>query len=105
METNKAVGAYLRTIRVGRGLTQDDVASALNTSARNIGRWESGSHEPGTLTTLDLLNLIRGSAADLQSIVAKNHTEHDAVALANTYLQSNPGQVIVQRAQALFTES
>jgi transcriptional regulator with XRE-family HTH domain len=87
---------------MGRGLTQDDVASALNTSTRNISRWESGSHEPGAWTMMELLNLIRGSADDVQSLVAGDCTEEDATRLAREYVDHNPGQVVVSRPQTVF---
>ena len=36
----------IKELRQERGLTQAEVANAIKTSQRNIGRWENGEHEP-----------------------------------------------------------
>ncbi len=36
----------LKELREEKNLTQNDVAQAIHTSQRNIGRWENGENEP-----------------------------------------------------------
>ena len=36
----------LKELRYEKGLTQAEVANAINTSQRNIGRWENDENEP-----------------------------------------------------------
>ena len=36
----------IKELRLERNLTQSDVAKAIGTSQRNIGRWENGENEP-----------------------------------------------------------
>lgn len=36
----------IKELRLESGLTQSQVAKAINTSQRNIGRWENGENEP-----------------------------------------------------------
>ena len=36
----------IKELRQERGLTQAEVANAIKTSQRNIGRWENGENEP-----------------------------------------------------------
>jgi len=40
-------GGRLAELRKAAGLTQDDLAQALETSQQSIGRWENGKSEPG----------------------------------------------------------
>lgn len=39
-------GSRIRNARLGAGLTQEGLARAVNTSARNIVRWESEANVP-----------------------------------------------------------
>lgn len=36
----------LRSLRLRRGLTQDEVAAELGVAASTVARWESGTHRP-----------------------------------------------------------
>ncbi len=44
----------IKELRQERGLTQAEVAKAIETSQRNIGRWENGENEP-TASFISLL--------------------------------------------------
>lgn len=42
----KSIGRFLRELRVGRGLTQEQAAAELGVSARTVSRWETGANLP-----------------------------------------------------------
>lgn len=42
----KSIGRFLRELRVGRGLTQEQAAAELGVSARTVSRWETGTNLP-----------------------------------------------------------
>ena len=104
MDTRKSIGVYLQTIRIGRGLTQDELAALLGTSSRNISRWESGANEIGLFTLLDLLNIIRGSAGDLQRIAAEDIDEDGAIALAHRHIEQNKGTITIEHVRSRFEQ-
>ena len=39
-------GEFLRELRKGKGLTQEQLAEQFNTSRRSVSRWETGSNMP-----------------------------------------------------------
>lgn len=39
----------IKELRLERNLTQSEVAKAIGTSQRNIGRWENGENEPAAV--------------------------------------------------------
>ena len=45
------IGSFLKELRSGKGLTQEQLAEKLNVSRRSVSRWETGSNLPD----LDLL--------------------------------------------------
>ena len=40
------IGAFLRELRKGKGLTQEQLAEQFNISRRSVSRWETGSNMP-----------------------------------------------------------
>ena len=52
----------LKTLREERNLSQLDVAKGIDTSQRNIGRWESGSNEPSSGFVVKLANFFNCTA-------------------------------------------
>ena len=40
------IGAFLRELRKGKGLTQEQLAEQFNISRRSVSRWETGSNLP-----------------------------------------------------------
>lgn len=38
------LGERIHTLRVGRGLSQGDVADALNVSRQSVSKWETGDN-------------------------------------------------------------
>ena len=51
----------LKEMRTEWGLTKTDVAKAIGTSQRNIGRWESGLNEPTSSSLVKLADFFRVS--------------------------------------------
>ena len=52
----------LKTLREERNLSQLDVAKGIDTSQRNIGRWESGNNEPSSSFIIKLANFFNCTA-------------------------------------------
>lgn len=52
----------LKELRQEKGLTQSEVAKAINTSQRNIGRWENGENEPTASFIVQLATYFNVSA-------------------------------------------
>ncbi|SHJ79448.1 helix-turn-helix domain-containing protein [Hespellia stercorisuis] len=47
MDTDtRKIGAFLRTLRKGKGLTQEQLAEILLVSGRTVSRWETGTNMP-----------------------------------------------------------
>ncbi len=46
----------LKELREEKGLTQAEVAKAIGTSQRNVGRWENQENEPTTSSIIALAN-------------------------------------------------
>ena len=42
----RKIGEFLRELRKGKGLTQEQLAVQFNTSRRSVSRWETGSNMP-----------------------------------------------------------
>lgn len=40
------IGSFIRELRKEKGITQEELAEAMNTSRRTISRWETGSNMP-----------------------------------------------------------
>ncbi len=52
----------LKDLRLEKSLTQEEVAKAIKTSQRNIGRWENGENEPTASFIARLANYFDVSA-------------------------------------------
>ena len=57
-KTDQAFRTWLRELRERAGLTQDELATAVGTDRRNIGRWETDGHDPGGTVLLRLLSAL-----------------------------------------------
>lgn len=51
----------LKELREERNLTQNDVATAINTTRTNIGRWEKGINEPSANFIMQLADFFEVS--------------------------------------------
>ena len=61
-------GNRLKELRQEKNLTQADVANAIGTSQRNIGRWENNENEPGASFVIKLANFFEVSSDYLLEI-------------------------------------
>ena len=64
----QAVGVYLKSLRQGLGLTQEEAASRVGLVAKTVERWEAGKHEPKLSELSAYVRALGGSvkrAADL----------------------------------------
>lgn len=50
----KKTGSFLKNLRKGKGLTQEQLAEQFNVSARTISRWETGSNMPDLSLLVEL---------------------------------------------------
>lgn len=50
----KKIGAFLKTLRKEKGLTQEQAAEILHVSGRTISRWETGQNMPDISLLLEL---------------------------------------------------
>lgn len=57
-------GSEVKTLRVGLGMTQEDLAHELGVTVSTVNRWENGHTRPSRLATagLDRLAAERGAA-------------------------------------------
>lgn len=69
----------LKTLREERNLSQLEVAKGIDTSQRNIGRWESGSNEPSSSFVIKLADFFEvstdyllGRESDFGVVTSKN---------------------------------
>lgn len=68
----RRIGAFLRELRRGRGLTQQQIAEEFGVTVRTVSRWETGSNLPDIDLLLlladyyevDLKELLSGSRKD-----------------------------------------
>ena len=51
---SKKIGAFLRTLRTEKGLTQEQLAEKLNVAGRTVSRWETGSNMPDLSIIVEL---------------------------------------------------
>lgn len=67
--TIKALGAYMRGLRNGHRLTQDELASRLGVDGRTVRNWESGHTEPTITSFIYYLFATGGSGRQVVAIV------------------------------------
>lgn len=70
----KAIGAFLRTLRKEKNLTQEQLAEKLGVTGRSVSRWETGSNMPdlsilielADFYDVDIREIIRGERVSAQ---------------------------------------
>lgn len=72
MSALRAVGAYLKTLREERELSQETVGDQLGVNKRQVLRWEIGENEPSTTHLLRMLELYHGDMRDIEAIYRKS---------------------------------
>lgn len=72
----------IRELREEKGLSQSALASEINTSQRNIGRWENGENEPTYSQLVKLsdffecsIDYLIGREDDFGNVVLNNSTQ------------------------------
>jgi transcriptional regulator with XRE-family HTH domain len=85
--TMTAVGAYLKTLRQERGLTQKDVATYVDVSIKMIGEWEKGINEPKIGFMARLLEILQGTPEDIQQLITSAQQSEDGIELAKQTMQ------------------
>lgn len=64
MEQQK-VGSFLKELRKGKNLTQEQPAEQLNVSVRTVSRWETGSNMPDISILIDLAEFYNVSIPEI----------------------------------------
>lgn len=80
MASSKFIGQRIRTMRLSRGMTQADLAKAINQSQSSITMYETGKREPDfeTLEALaDVFNVPLISFVDGGGVVSVSHPSEE----------------------------
>lgn len=80
MASSKFIGQRIRTMRLSRGMTQADLAKAINQSQSSITMYETGKREPDfeTLEALaDVFNVPLVSFVDGGGVVSVSHPSEE----------------------------
>ena len=60
------IGTFLRELRKGKGLTQEQLAEQLNISRRSVSRWETGSNMPDVGLLIEIADFFH---VDIREII------------------------------------
>ena len=60
------IGAFLRELRKGKGLTQEQLAEQFNISRRSVSRWETGSNMPDVGLLIEIADFFE---VDIREII------------------------------------
>lgn len=86
------VGAYLASLRRGRGMTQQQVADILGVSNKTISKWESGAGLPDIAALPSLAALYGVTADDILAGETRPRTCGDASSEVGQYLERRSDQ-------------
>ncbi len=86
------VGAYLASLRRGRGMTQQQVADILGVSNKTISKWESGAGLPDIAALPSLAALYGVTADDILAGETRPRTCGDASSEVGEYLERRSDQ-------------
>lgn len=73
----RRIGAFLRELRRGRGLTQQQIAEEFGVTVRTVSRWETGSNLPDIDLLLLLADYYEVDLKELLSGSRKDETMED----------------------------
>ena len=59
------IGTFLKELRGGEGLTQEQLAEKLNVSRRTVSRWETGSNMPDLDLLIEMADLYKVDLREL----------------------------------------
>ena len=60
------IGEFLRELRKGKGLTQEQLAEQFNISRRSVSRWETGSNMPDVVLLIEIADFFE---VDIREII------------------------------------
>ena len=60
------IGVFLRELRKGKGLTQEQLAEQFNISRRSVSRWETGSNMPDVVLLIEIADFFE---VDIREII------------------------------------
>ena len=73
------IGAFMKELRKGKGLTQEQVAEQLNVSSRTVSRWETGTNMPDISLLLEIAGLYGISIPELINVERKSEKMNEDV--------------------------
>ena len=99
------IGAFLRTLRREKGITQEELAESMNVSRRTVSRWETGANLPdlallvelADFHDVDLRELFNGERKDADM----DETLKDTMRAAADYAETAK-EKMMRRTQWLF---
>lgn len=68
----KKIGAFLKTLRTEKGLTQEQLAEQFQVSSRTVSRWETGSNMPDISTLAPLADFYDVDVREIMEGVRKS---------------------------------
>ena len=61
----KKIGKFLKELRKGKGITQEEFAEMLNVSGRTVSRWETGTNMPDISLLVDIAEIFDVSIPEI----------------------------------------
>ena len=93
----KKFGAFVATLRKGKGITQKELSEQLGVSDKAVSKWETGASLPDTALLIPLANLLEVSVTELlmcermpQDDALNPDKVEDIVKTAITYMDDAP---------------
>lgn len=97
--------AYLRVVREGRGMSQDDVARIAGVKLKQVSRWETGEAEPTATSLAAWIAAVRANANQVTRLfIDPDATPDDARQLASEWLSQDGLDEIDRRVANLSDE-
>lgn len=90
----QGLGAYLRTLREGRGLAQEDIAYITGITSKQVSNWEGGYHAPGSDVLAHVIKFLNGDWSHAGRLLADQISDkREGEQLAKTTLKDRPGTI------------
>jgi len=74
----KKIGAFMRSLRMERGITQENLAEQLNVAGRTVSRWETGHNMPDISLLLEIADFYQVEVSELLD-GERSHTENNSM--------------------------
>ena len=71
------IGEFLRELRKGKGLTQEQLAEQFNISRRSVSRWETGSNMPDVGLLIEIADFFDVDIREIIHVDVKARIEED----------------------------